>query len=218
MFRQILYAQWKWSRLTLLPCVIACFAIPILSVRVWSSANADVLRAGALLERMADWQPWYPLLGGTVGVAVAITAWIHDHNGKHVYALSLPLPRWYYVLLKLGAGGVLLLPPIVAVLAGGLVATTFASIPDGLHAYPLALTIRFAITCALTFCCMFAMTAGTNRTAGIVIGIFAALIVAELVLVSFGISESFLEIIGEYLFFPPGPLSVFAGPWMLIGV
>lgn len=218
MFGQILYVQWKWSRLTILLSVFAGFAIPILSVRVWSSANAEVLRAGALLDRMAVWQPWYPILSATVGIAVAITAWIYDHNGKHVYALSLPLPRWYYVLLKLGAGAVLLTPTIVAVFAGGLVATTFASIPDGLHAYPMAITIRFAITSALTFSCLFAMSAGTNRTAGIVIGIFSALIVTELVLVSFGISETFFETIGEYLFIPPGPLSVFYGPWMLIGV
>ena len=218
MFGQILYAQWKWSRLTILPCVFACFAIPILSVRVWSSANADVWGPGLLLGRMDDWQPWYPMLSATVGIVVAITAWLYDHNGKHVYALSLPLPRWYYALLKLGAGAVLLTPAIIAVLAGGLVATTFASIPDGLNAYPMALTIRFAITAAVVFSCVFAMAAGTNRTAGIVIGIFSALILVELVLVSFGISESFIEVVFEYLFIPPGPLSVFAGPWMLIGV
>ena len=218
MFGQILYVQWKWSRLTILLGVLAGFAIPILSVQVWSSANAEVIRAGALLERMADWQPWYPVLSVTMGIAIAVAAWFYDHNGKHVYALSLPLPRWYYVLLKLSAGAVLIAPPIIAVFAGGLVATTFASIPTGLNAYPMALTIRFAITTALTFSCLFAISAGTNRTAGIVIGIFSALIVTDLVLVSFRISGSFLETIGEYLFIPPGPLSVFAGPWMLIGV
>ena len=218
MFREILTVQWKWSRLAILLGVFAGFAIPILSVRVWSSANADLWSANLLLGRMDDWQGWYPLLSVAMGIAVAAAAWIYDHNGKHVYALSLPLPRWYYVLLKLGAGAVLLTPPIIAVFAGGLVATTFASIPDGLNAYPMALTIRFAITSALTFACMFAMSAGTNRTAGIVIGMVAALIVIELVLVSFGISETFLEIIVEYLFIPPGPFSVFAGPWMLIGV
>src|SRR5205823_857995 len=108
----------------------------------------------------------YPVLAAALGLLVAIATWAPDHRGRHVHALSLPLPRWRYVLLRFGAGATLLAAPIVAVSAGALLATWSATIPAGLQGYPGALAIRFALAVLVAYAVFFAVSAGTARTAG----------------------------------------------------
>ena len=218
MFREILYVQWKWSRVVILLGVLTGFALPILSVRSWTAVAEQELVAGELLLSMQLWGYGYPLLSSMLALLVAITAWTPDHQGKHVYALSLPLPRWYYVLQKLGAGLVLLAPPTVAVLVGATVASTAASMPAGLQAYPLALTTRFGLTAAVAFSCFFAISSGTERAARLIFApIAAALVIAELFSAGLG-GPSILGYVVEHLFYWPGPLDIFGGRWMLIDV
>ena len=218
MFREILSLQWKWSRAMVLVGALVGFALPILSVRIWTADALDDRASYFLLSSMNAWGYGYPVLSGLLALVVAMIAWGADHRGKHVYALSLPLPRWYYVLLKLGAGMVVLIPPIVAVLVGGILAAGFATIPAGLFAYPVALTVRFTLTTVVAFSCFFAISAGTNRTAGVILGVIGVLVAAELIAVGLGSDESIIKYTVERLFFWPGPLDIFGGRWMLIDV
>src|SRR2546422_8637293 len=131
MFRVMLYSQWKWSRLIVALGSIAAFALPIVSVQGAARADSNPLRAGELVQAVQAWGTLYPVLAAALGLLVAIATWAPDHRGRHVHALSLPLPRWRYVLLRFGAGGTLLAAPVIAVAAGALPATRSATIPAG---------------------------------------------------------------------------------------
>src|SRR5207247_2566146 len=78
-------------------------------------ADASPLQAGELLQAVQSWGTLYPVLAAALGLLVAIATWAPDHRGRHVHALSLPLPRWRYVLLRFGAGAALLAAPVIAV-------------------------------------------------------------------------------------------------------
>src|SRR2546425_4372288 len=169
MFRVMLYSQWKWTRLIVALGSVAAFALPIVSVQGAARADAGPLQAGELLHAVQSWGTLYPVLAAALGLLVAIATWAPDHRGRHVHALSLPLPRWRYVLLRFGAGAALLAPPIVAVVAGALLATWSATIPAGLQGYPLALGIRFALAVLVAYAVFFAVSAGLARTPGSVL-------------------------------------------------
>src|SRR3989441_9800681 len=164
MFRAILHSQWKWSRLIVVLGTVAGFALPIVSLQGAARADRSPLQAQELLRAVQSWGTLYPVLAAALGLLVAIATWAPDHRGRHVHALSLPLPRWRYVLLRFGAGAALLAPPIVAVVAGALLAPRSATIPAGLQGYPLALGIRFALAVLVAYALFFAISAGPART------------------------------------------------------
>ena len=215
MFGVILYAQWKWTRLVTALGTVAGFALPILSLQ---SAGAGEVSAGDLLRTVQSWGVLYPALAATLAVLTAISAWAADHRGRHVYALSLPVPRWRYALLRLAAGGLLLLPPVLAVWVGGVLATTMATLPAGIHGYAGWLALRFALTVAVAYSVFFAVSSGTARTAGAILGAFATLIVVSLLAGTAGIDLHILEFAQSTVLTWPGPLAIFAGRWMLIDV
>src|SRR5881409_245665 len=131
MFRVILYSQWKWSRLIVVLGTIAGFALPIMSLQGAARAERNPLAAQELLRAVQSWGTLYPVLAAALGLLVAIATWAPDHRGRHIHALSLPLPRWRYVLLRFSSGATLLALPILAVLAGAILATWSATIPAG---------------------------------------------------------------------------------------
>ena len=226
MFQQILYTQWKSVRLGLLPMVIASFALPLLAIQDLAPQSESSMAARAE-EIFGSWQIWLPLfpsLALVVGIVLALNAWNWDHRAEHVYALSLPLPRWEYVLLKMAAGSLLLILPVMAMGAGTFLAAGTLDLPAGLHAYPAALTARFLMAAAIVYGLLFAMAAGTVRTAGIILaGVPILLIGGEAVTdfistLSPGFEWSmgvwFTQIVTEW----PGPFEVFFGNWNLIDV
>ena len=219
MFRVILYSQWKWSRLFVVLGTVAGFVVPILSVQGATAESAT--RAGAagqLLLTVQSWGVLYPVLATTLAVLLAIMTWAPDHRGRHVHALSLPLPRWRYALLRFSAGLVLLTPPILAVLAGAVLATRLAVIPPGLQGYPIALAVRFALAVGVGYAVFFAISAGTSRTASIILASLGGLIVIQVLA---GVADVNLDLFGrvQMVFLNwPGPLAIFTGRWMLIDV
>src|SRR2546425_11841618 len=180
MFRVMLYSQWKWSRLIVALGSLAAFALPIVSVQGAARADSNPLRAGELLQAVQSWGTLYPVLAAALGLLVAIATWAPDHRGRHVHALSLPLPRWRYVLLRFGAGAAMLAPPIVAVVAGALLATRRALHPVGPQGYPLALGIRFALAVLVAYAVFFAVSAGTARPPGVLLALLRSLILLQL--------------------------------------
>jgi ABC-type transport system involved in multi-copper enzyme maturation permease subunit len=214
MFRVILYTQWKWTRLALLPGVIIAFSLPILSVQ----GTGESTVASWVLQSIRGWAVWFPALAVALALLVAVTAWREDHRGNHVYALSLPIERWRYALLRFAAGAVLLAAPIVALWVGSLIATAAASIPPTLRAYPNALALRFALAALVAYGIFFAISAGTARSAGYVLGAVAVVIALDVLLRAAGWEMSIGREVVAWLTRTPGPLTVFTGRWMLIDV
>jgi len=225
---QMLSLHWKATRWMLLPLVVVAFGIPLVSVQglgmVTNSPVAEV-DAYTAVQVMGGVSFAYPLLATALGLLLALTAWNWDHRGDHVYALSLPIARSRYALLKFVAGAVLALPAVAALLVGSLAATASIAVPVGLDAYPLALATRFLLATLLVYAAFFALAAGTRRTAVIVLGLLlAGPVVAEI-----GVSLAEVAVPDVDLASPiqwavhvvwtsPGPLEVFNGSWMLLDV
>src|SRR2546426_1679214 len=169
MFRAVLYTQWKWSRLIVVLGTVAAFAIPLLSLQGAARADRGALQAQELLRSVQSWGTLYPLLATALGLLMAIAAWAADHRGRHIHALTLPLERWRYVLLRFGAGFVLLAAPIAAVFIGSSLAVLTATLPPGMQADPIAVAVRFAFAVFVAYAVFFAVSAGTARTAGIIL-------------------------------------------------
>ena len=218
MFHVVLYSQWKWSRLIIALGSVAAFALPLVSVQGAARPDTSPLQAAELLQSVQSWGTLYPVLAAALGLLVAIATWAPDHRGRHVHALSLPLPRWRYVLLRFGGGATLLAAPVIAVAAGALLATSSATIPAGLQGYPVALAIRFALAVLVAYAVFFAVSAGTARTAGIILGLIGGVILVQIVA---GVANIDLDLFGKVqvaVLNWPGPLAIFTGRWMLIDV
>jgi len=230
MFQQLLFIQWKGSRFGLVPFIFAAFALPLVVIQGIQSEAASfqesTFYAQSFLSSIRVWSPLFPLLASVTGVTMALTAWTWDHRGDHVYALSLPVSRWRYVLMKMAAGGMLLLIPCFALWLGALMAGTAAEIPEGLRAYPGALALRFVLTAFVVYGMLFALAAGTMRTALWVLG-------ACLFVVFFGGTVTtflgntilpgldgwnFMDWLGDRVLYWPGPFDVITGNWMLFDV
>jgi hypothetical protein len=217
MFRMIVYTHWKWSRMFLLPCAVIAFALPVLSVQ-WAGEGNIIIDVIVLVEQLSEHSIWYPLVAGAIGLIVALTAWREDHRGKHVYALSLPVPRWHYVLMRFAGGAVLVAVPVVALWLGALTATASVTIPEGLRAYPNALALRFALAAFVSYAAFFAISSGTERTAAYVLGGIGGFVALQLLLTSVGVDVNLLALLFRGMASAGGPLAIFTGRWMLIDV
>jgi hypothetical protein len=217
MFRAILRSQWRWCRLVIVLGTVAGFSLPVLSLQ-GATRGPGAMPPDALLRLLQSWGILYPLLAGLLGMLVAMAAWAPDHRGRHVHALSLPLPRWRYVLLRFGAGLTVLALPVAAVLLGALLATATAVIPAGLNGYAWALGLRFALAVLVAFSVFFAISGGTARTAGIILGVLALVLVAQIIVSAAGVELDLLGGMQQAFLNWPGPLAIFSGRWMLIDV
>jgi hypothetical protein len=230
MFQQLLWVHWRGVRFGLVPFVLAAFGLPLLAVQGTMPAPGESwdapVQAARLLGHIMVWVPLFPLLATLAGVTLALSAWNWDHRGDHVYALTLPVSRPAYVGMKMGAGALLLLIPVIAFWIGSLTATSMLRIPEGLQAYPSAVTVRFLLTCLLIYSLLFALAAGTLRTAIWVLGGFVALVVLGGILPGF-LARTFFPGLAGWSFLDwllnaslswPGPFEILTGSWMLVDV
>lgn len=227
MARQLLYLHWKTVRWGLLPFVVAAFALPVIAVQALGGGGS--IPATFYIHQIftvgATWNPLFPLLAAGTGATLALSAWSWDHHGQHVYALSLPLPRWRYAGLKFGAGALLALIPTAGLAGGAYLSVASLSIPTGLHGYPGALTLRFLAAVLTAYGIVFALAAGTIRTAVIVL---TAVILTPLlgdVVVTFAgdfvpalQGVHFTSWLADAVSRWPSPLQIFTGNWFLIDV
>jgi hypothetical protein len=214
MWRAVLESQWKWTRGLALLGVLIAFALPMLSLRTAATAPTVV----SFIGTMAAWGVGYAIAAGALGLMNAVVAWGFDHRLRHVYALSLPIPRWRYVLLRFGAGLVMLAIPVVALLIASEITAHSALVPKELNAYPIALTLRFAFALLVAYALFFAISAATPRTAGYILGAIALIVVAQ---VFFGVASLRIDLLSrvmQYVFAAPGLLAVFGGRWTLVDV
>lgn len=219
---QMLWMHWRTVRFGLLPLALAAFGLPLLVVQQ-VGVSEPVQGAAYVLSAAEAFLPLFPGLAATVGFTLALTAWSWDHKLGHVYALSLPISRARYALLKFGAGAVLVLVPVACFVLGGLIATAAIQLPDGLRAQPLELGARFLFASLLLYSLAFAMAAGTMRatiavlcvaigtpvlwTVGLELLGSSHPLVQRLPLVS----EAFEQLVVGF-----GPFRVLMGNWMLI--
>ncbi|MFC1791617.1 hypothetical protein ACFL0I_04030 [Gemmatimonadota bacterium] len=232
MFRQILFVNWKATRFGMIPFLLVAFGLPILSVQGsrlegLGSPEGATVRGNELLYLVSQWAHLYPALAFALGAIFALMIWNWDHRGEHVYALSLPLPRWKYVVMKMEAGGILLLLPVFLLWLGALLAVGFTEIPEGLRAYPTAVAFRFLLATLIAYAVFFALASGTMRTAIIILSAWLGLLVlGEFVppfmgaildlsaVADFSLLDWFLDSAMSW----PGPFEVYSGNWMLIDV
>jgi len=219
MFKEILRAQWRGSRLAVIILAVLAFATPLTTV-YWGgdlgSAGPDRVAswlAGA--ERTASLLPYLALL---VGVTAGFLAWAPDHAGRHVYALSLPVSRARFVALRFAAGAVITAAPAAAVLTGAVLAALSVSLPEGLHAYPVQLTVRFLLASLTIYAIIFALSIATKRAQLAVAGVIGGVIVADILLAAWSVRFSVTAATLFWLTTWPGPLSILAGSWALFDV
>jgi hypothetical protein len=218
MFREILRTQWKWSAWAVVLATVASFVLPVMTVQDAWRINADGADVAQMMARAEVVGSFFPILALAAGIAMALLTWAPDHRGAHVYALSLPVPRWRYVLLRLAAGAVLLAPAVLALWIGAVVATAASTIPTGLHAYPTAITVRFAVALLLGYAFFFSLASGTMRTTVILLGILpVAAITLNAFIVLVG-GPSLLAAAWDEIVTLPGPFRLLFEPWLLINV
>ena len=228
MATQILYLHWKTIRLGLLPLTLAAFGLPLLAVQGLGRPEGlgDVLYTPLVLQTIGSRLLMFPILAGVLGVTLALSSWSPDHEAKHVYALSLPIARWRYALLKFGAGVLLALVPTAALLAGGYAATAALELPPLLRAYPAAVAVRFLFATLLVYALVFAFAAGSIRTTVLLLTAFVAFVVMGGPVLDFIgsmvgtdlVSGIFIERVMDSLTRWPGPFHILAGNWALIDV
>ncbi len=228
MYQPMLFLHWKQIKVVLLPLVVAAFALPLLSIQglgSWGSFPHETISAYQFTMNSAFWAPVFPALAAVTGITLALSSWNWDHQLHHVYALSLPLRRWQYAALKMGAGTVLALLPAASFWAGAHLAAASVALPAGLNAYPNALTVRFLASIMASYALLFALAAGTVRTTMIVVtGLLAFMLVGGTAGDLLGNHfEAFqrVDVVGTFLralVSRNGPFEVFSGSWLLIDV
>jgi ABC-type transport system involved in multi-copper enzyme maturation permease subunit len=219
MYRQVLRALWSALRLPVVLLTLVGFALPLLTVTYGGSLQ------GAPTGRVAEWLyaaqqigVLIPGLALVLGLLLGLGAWMHDHAGKHVYALSLPVSRERYVWLRFAAGATLLLAPVLALGLGASIATLAVRLPTGVHAYPVALTGRFLMASLVCYAVFFAIAISTRRAAVAVLGIICGVLLADLLLAAIGVGASVTPTVFMWLTNWPGPLAILIGRWALFDV
>lgn len=190
-------------------------ALPVLSVRVLLGQGlaADSL---LVLSGAASIAPAFPLVAGFIGVAVALSAWQSDHEGGHVYALSLPIPRWHYALVRLASAFLLVVPTLVGFALSATIVAAAVELPPGLHSYPLSLVVRFCALTIVTFSLFFALASGSKKSSGWGLLVLLAVIILDVAYQSGSgrdYSPLFNLLLGSH-----SPLSFFFGQWSLVDV
>jgi hypothetical protein len=220
MFRAILYTQWKWTRPAVLLAVLIAGYIPVAALRAMPYKTADTYYIPALYRDIAAASTYYQWLALFVAVIVAISAWQADGHRQHVYALSLPVPRWQFVLMRFGAGAALLGVVAAAVGLFGGVAAAIAPLPPMLHAYPFGLAVRFWLGSLIPFGLVFSLLVSNPRRVRLVVAGAATFIVVDMALAAMGLIDKPV-VIGTFfdaIYADRGPLAAFLSKWMLVDV
>ncbi len=220
MFRAILYTQWKWTRPVIVLAALVAGYIPVTALRVSPYKDASTYHIPSLYNSIAGASAGYQLLALGLAVIVAISTWQADISRQHVYALSLPLPRWKFVLLRFGAGASLLGIVAVCVSLFGGIAAALAPLPPMLHAYPIGLGVRFWLGALIPFSLIFALLSSTPKRVRVIVVAFVTLVVVDWLLSAFKLTDDpvITKWLIDALYSSHGPLTAFLSKWMLVDV
>jgi len=219
MFRAILYTQWKWARPVLVLAAVVAGWIPLQALRSAPYKTMGTYHIPSLYSSITAASTGYQFLALAVAVVIAISSWQADSTRQHVYALSLPIARWRFVLMRFGAGAALLGIVAAAVGVFGGVAAAIAPLPPMLHAYPVGLALRFWLGSLIPFGAIFALLTSNPRKVKWVVAGVVTVFAVDIMLASFGVTQApLLKGVFEGLYAPGGPLTAFLTRWMLIDV
>jgi hypothetical protein len=219
MFLQLLRQQWISSRALVVAMVVIGFTVPLGSV--YYGGDLTALRSFQVsywLEASRTIGAALPVVALAAGVLLGMATWTADHAGRQVYALSLPLPQWQFVLLRFGAGVVLLSLPVVAVACSALIASASVTLPEGVHAYPVELAARFGFATLVCYAIFFAISTATRRAVLLVFGVIGGVLLADVLLEATGGTAMVVETMFRLLTTWPGPLAILMGRWALFDV
>jgi hypothetical protein len=217
MFGAVLWSQWRESRLGVLMLAGFAFIVPVLCL--WGKGSeSDPWAHGDLMRVVWQWGVAYPSIALAAALAIGVGVWRPDHRGLHVYALSLPVARSRYLLMRYGAGLLFLTGIAVALWVGGASATARVPLPPTLHAYPGGLALRFWLAGLMAYTMMFALSGLTERAARILVAGLLLLVIVTFSANAMGAHWNPLGWSVDALFGPYGPLGVFRIRWMLIDV
>jgi hypothetical protein len=220
LYLALLRVQTRLTAGALIGVVVAIalgFAMPWL-LGALGLAGGDLTPPQLYLQR-ASYSGAVLLITSLVLGAVAGVAWAEQGSRtRGVYLMTLPLPRVRLLLLEFAVTATLLAGGAVVVYVGGLVAGAMAPIPDGLHAYPFALAVRFFTMSLLVASLLFgptrlASSPDPRRSSRLAIaaGIAVLAIVFAESLGLRGVSR----LLGAMLNVG-GPLHVLTGSWQLV--
>jgi hypothetical protein len=216
-FRGVMMSLWRESRLAVLLLGGLALAVPILSLRGrWTAA--DPWTAWDLLHASTRWSAAYPVMALTAALALAAGAWWPDHRTKHVYALTLPIARSRYLLLRYTAGLLLLLAIGGLLWLGGLVATFTIPLPPLLHAYAAGLAVRFCLAGLSAYTLLFAVSGLTPRMARVIVAACLVLVIVTVAADLLTLGWNPVATVVDALLGPYSPLTIFRASWMLIDV
>lgn len=219
MYGQILYTQWKWSRVALAGLAVSAFAVPALGMRLSGILGNDgPLSARDIVSGVSAAGVFFVLLAIIGPFVLAVVPWNQDAQSKHVYALSLPITWQRYLAMRFVTGVLFLIVPALMLWAGGALAVSLIQLPPTLQSYAGTIAFRFFLASLLTYGIAFALQwlAGRKSALVLLLTIFGVT-VTGLVLGTFGYTRQ-LDAIGKFLTEWPGIFSVFAQSWMLIDV
>jgi hypothetical protein len=218
-FRRVLGAQWLWARLALVVLAVVGFAIPLASVFYGADLNgAGISRVGDWLvgaDRVARVLPYFALL---TGVLVGVMAWTPDITGRHVYALTLPVSRAYFVTMRFLAGALLTLVPAGAFALGAALSSLAVTLPPAVHAHPVEVAARFWLATLTVYAIIFAISSASRRGQIAIISVIGGAILVDLLLLAIGSDFSVTAETFALLTNWPGPLAILAGRWALFDV
>ena len=215
-FKQVLIAQWLWARLALAVLAVLGFAVPLVSVFYGANLDgAEQARVGEWLvaaDRVAQVLPYLALL---VGVLVGVLTWTPDIAGRHVYALTLPVSRAYFVSLRFAAGALLSLIPAIAFALGAAIASLAVKLPPGIHAHPVDVALRFWLASLTVYAIIFAISSSSRRGQIALISIIGGAVLVDILLLTLSVDFSVTAETFVLLTNWPGPLTILAGRWAL---
>ena len=206
-----------WRRNAWLYVVLAALATiaPLRLAMAVGMIDGDLAQGGlVLLQTSSEYGRVHAAVAVLAGLLMGSGVWQSDITAGHVYALTLPTPRWHYALLRFATGVLILCAVVAAFWIGSLVAATLVSLPSGLQAYPTALSVRFALTALLSFSLFYALSSLTTRTAAVVLLAIAGVIILEIALRSADASWSVFDMVKR----DEDDWLLASGRWMLFDV
>lgn len=208
MLAQMLYVQWRWSRDLLAFFVVAGVVLPLLLYSL-VLRDVDLMTGGRIVGSAAL------VLSLLAGAVIAAQGYGVDDRAGHVYALSLPCTRAWFLSARSATAFLLLALPALAIWVGGLLTVAQLDVPPMMRSYAGSLALRALLTAWLAHSAIFALRYAAGRRAKIVL---AVLLVVYAVFVMIPATRGFMVGAVDFLTSPTGPLGIVFGRWALIDV
>lgn len=123
-------------------------ALPVLALRVRDAGSLTMLQIEAIGSTLGLFSN---VMSVTLGLFAAVATWSPDEQGKHVYALSLPVSRGQYVLLRLGIGGLVIVGCVGAQWVMLSIVGAWASPPAPVRSYAGLVAARALVVATMAF-------------------------------------------------------------------